>query len=150
MRVVDIGVCIVLLALAGCASKGPQVLSESNVAQLYQRQWELQSVLLDGRHDIMHVDARMTLIFAPDGQVAGFTSVNRFAGAIKLTPDGKLTWLSLAIVGPRQTGAPELMDKERNFLEALRKTNMAIIGRHALVLQRDDGTTVLAFDEAGY
>jgi heat shock protein HslJ len=120
------------------------------MGKLYNHEWELQSIVLDGSHDIMHVDAKMALNFAPGGQVAGFGAVNRIAGTYKLTPDGKLAWGSLGVVGERKRGPPELMEKERNFLEALRKTNMLIVGRHALLVQRDDGSTVLQFIEAGH
>ena|SRR6476620_6791874 len=140
----------VLLVLAGCAGDKATVVGEGEMGKLYNHEWELQSIVLDGSHDIMHVDAKMALNFAPGGQVAGFGAVNRIAGTYKLTPDGKLAWGSLGVVGDRKRGPPELMDKERNFLEALRKTNMLIVGRHALLLQRDDGSTVLQFVEAGH
>ena len=141
---------LLLFLLAACSNTGPIVVGEGDVGKLYMRQWELQSVILDGSHDVMHVDAKMTLNFAPGGQVAGFGSIHRIAGSYKLSPDGKLEWASLGIVGDRKRGPPELMVKERNFLEALRKTNMLIMGRYALVLQRDDGSTVLQFVEAGH
>jgi len=141
---------LLLFLLAACSNAGPIVVGEGDVGKLYMRQWELQSVILDGSHDVMHVDAKMTLNFAPGGQVAGFGAINRIAGSYKLSPDGKLEWASLGIVGDRKRGPPELMVKERNFLEALRKTNMLIMGRYALVLQRDDGSTVLQFVEAGH
>jgi len=140
----------VLLGLAGCAGDKATVVGEGEMGKLYNHEWELQSIVLDGSHDIMHVDAKMALNFAPGGQVAGFGAVNRIAGTYKLTPDGKLAWGSLGVVGDRKRGPPELMEKERNFLEALRKTNMLIVGRHALLLQRDDGSTVLQFVEAGH
>lgn len=150
MTMLHIRAYVALLLLAGCAGSGPKVVGEGEMAKLYGHQWELESVMLDSRYDIMHVDAKMTMSFAPGGQVAGFGAVNRFAGTYKLSPEGKIAWASLGVVGERKKGPPELMDKERNFLEALRKTNMLILGRHAVVLQRDDGSTVLSFREAGY
>jgi len=139
-----------LLLLAACSNNGPIVVHEADLNKLYHREWELQSIVVDGSHDIMHVDAKMTLNFAPDGQVAGFGAVNRIAGAYKLNPDGKIGWLNIGVFGERKKGPPELLEKERNYLAALRKTNMLILGRHSLVLQRDDGSTVLQFTEAGY
>jgi heat shock protein HslJ len=141
--------CVALfLLLAGCS--GAKVAGEAEMSELYGKVWELQAVMLEGRRDIMHVDARMTMSFAPGGQIAGFSAVNRFAGSYKISPDGKIAWTSLGVVGERKKGAPELIEKELNFLEALRKTNMLIIGRHSVVLQRDDGSTVLSFTESGY
>src|SRR6476661_6697301 len=93
---------LLLLLFAGCSSNAPQLVGESNMNKLYQREWELQSVMLDNGYDIMHVDAKMTLNFAPGGQVAGFGGVNRIAGSYKLSPDGKLEWASLGIVGDRK------------------------------------------------
>ena len=141
---------MLLLLLTGCASPGATVIGPGDVDKLYQREWELQSIVVDGEPDIMHVDAKMTINFGPGGQVAGFAAVNRFAGTYKLGPDGKLTWGALGVVGERRRGPPELMDKEHKFLEALRKVNMLILGRHALVMQRDDGSTALSFTEAGF
>lgn len=139
-----------LLLLSGCYGGAKIAGGEDEMSKLYGRVWELQSVLLDGRHDIMHVDAKMTVSFAPGGQIAGFGAVNRFAGVYKLSPDGKFAWASLGVVGERKKGAPELIEKELNFLEALRKTNMLIVGRRSIVLQRDDGSTVLTFTEQGF
>ena len=141
---------MISILLAGCAGHRAIVVGEGQMGRLYEHEWELQSLMLDGTYDIMHVDAKMTLHFAPGGQVAGFGAVNRIAGTYQLTPEGKIAWGSLGVVGERKRGPPELMDKERNFLEALRKTNMLILGYHALVIQRDDGSTVLQFVEAGY
>jgi heat shock protein HslJ len=138
------------LLLSACSSNAPIVVRESDLGKLYQREWELQSIVIDGSHDVMHVDAKMTLNFAPGGQVAGFGAVNRIAGTYKLGADGKMAWLTVGVVGERRQGPPELLEKERNYLAALRKTNMLILGRHALILQRDDGSTVLQFDEAGH
>ena len=150
MTFLRVPTCLLLLLLAACSGTSATVVGEGDMDKLYMREWDLQSIILDGSHDVMHVDAKMALNFAPGGQVAGFGAVNRIAGTYKLTPDGKLAWASLGIVGERKRGPPELMDKERHFLEALRKTNMLIMGRHALVLQRDDGSTVLQFVEAGH
>jgi heat shock protein HslJ len=47
-------------------------------------------------------------------------------------------------------GPPELMEMERAYLDGLRKTNVAILGKHTLLLQSDDSATVLTFDEAGF
>jgi heat shock protein HslJ len=133
----------------GCASSGPTVMTDTTIGELYQRQWDLQSIVLDGAPDIMHVDAHIKIVFVP-GQAAGFTGVNRFAGTYKIGKDGRLEWTALEIAGERMKGAPELMNKERNFLTALRKTNSMILSKHTLVLQKDDGTTALQFVETGY
>lgn len=149
MRMLHWLVLWLAVILGGCASSGPTVMTDSTIGQLYQRQWELQSIVLDGSSDIMHVDARIFIVFLP-GQAGGFGGVNRYAGTYKIGKDGRLEWTALEIVGERMKGAPELMSKERNFLTALRKTNGMVLGKHALILQRDDGQTSLQFTEAGY
>ena len=80
--------CIALfLLLSGCYGGAKIAGGEGEMAKLYGRVWELQSVLLDGRHDIMHVDAKMTVSFAPGGQIAGFGAVNRFAQILHARED---------------------------------------------------------------
>ncbi|MBF8280095.1 MAG: META protein, partial [candidate division NC10 bacterium] len=44
---------------------------------------------------------------------------------------------------------PELMEKEQAYLNGLAKTNIAILARRILVLQSDDTSTILRFNEAG-
>jgi heat shock protein HslJ len=135
--------------LLGCATnKAPEVVTAANQQRLHQH-WELTGMTLDSRPVIMHVDARITLSFSPDGQVAGFAAVNRFAGRYQISADGKLVWSSPGFSGTRMGGPPELMEKERTYLDALRRTSVAIASATALVLQTTDGSTTLSFSSLG-
>ncbi|HTT39868.1 MAG TPA: META domain-containing protein [Burkholderiales bacterium] len=144
-----------LVVLSGCGSmtgekSGPQIIDTGNVQRLYQREWDLKGLTVDGRQVVMDVAGRTTISFGPDGQVAGFGGVNRFKGTYAVSAGGVLSWASPALPMSRNAGPPELMEKERAFFEGLRKSNVAILEKHTLILQSDDSSTVLTFEEAGY
>jgi len=144
-----------LMVLSGCGSMagekgGPQIVNTGNVERLYHREWDLKGLTVDGRQVVMDLAGRTTISFGPDGQVAGFGGVNRFKGAYTVSAGGVLSWTSPALAVSHNAGPPELMEKERAFFEGLRKINVAILEKHALILQSDDSSTVLTFDEAGY
>ena len=137
--------------LAACATGGssaPMVVTSENVAKLQNRQWGLKSITLDSSEIVMDVDASMTLTFGPNGKVTGYGSVNRFNGTYAFSPDGRLSWPGPGFVTTRKAGPPELMEKERAYLQALPKTDRAIMKGHALLLQNDGESTVLTFLEA--
>jgi heat shock protein HslJ len=145
---------LALALLAGCSMMGvgkdsaPAVVTSQNLGRIEGRQWELKKLTMDSRDTLLDLDANMTLIFGPDGKATGFGSVNQFSTGYSFSPDGTLTWTR--IVTTRRVGPPELMQKERVYLEALTKTSRAIVKGIALQLQSDDGVTALAFLEAGH
>ena len=142
--------------LAGCSTLGvgkdnePAMITDANVNRIQDREWVLKSLQLDGRQVVMDLDANMTLKFGADGKATGFGSVNQFSGGYSFGPNAQLAWARPGFVTTRRAGLPELMQKERLYLEAITKTSRAILKGHALQLQSDDGSTVLPFVEAGY
>lgn len=139
-----------LVACATGTSGVPTVVNSENVTKLQNRQWELQSITMDSSDIVMDVEANMTLAFGPDGKVTGYGSVNRFNGAYAFSPDGRLSWPGPGFIATRKAGPPELMEKERAYLQALPKTERAILKGRALLLENDGESTVLTFSEAGY
>ena len=155
MKTVLMPLILVLACLGGCAtvtSDGgePQVLDAQSAQRLHLRDWDLKGMTVDGRQIVIDVDTRITIRFAPEGQVGGLAAVNRFSGGYTLSADGKLGWGKPGFVSTRMAGPPELMEKERDFLSGLPKTNVAILARRVLVLQSEDASTVLTFREVGY
>ncbi len=144
---------LALALLAGCSmmggakDSGPAVITSQNIDRVQGRQWELKKLIMDSREVVMDLDANMTLTFGADGKATGFGSVNQFSTTYSFSQDGKLTWTR--IVTTRRAGPPELMQKERVYLEALTKTSRAIVKGIALQLHSDDGATALPFLEAG-
>jgi len=139
--------------LLGCTATAPKeaptVITSENIAKLYNRQWELKSISTDGGQPVMDMQASMTLAFGADGKATGYGSVNRFTGAYSLTSNGQLTWPGPGFATTRKAGPPELMEKERAYLDALRKTERAILYKHSLQLQAEGESTLLVFREAG-
>jgi len=138
-----------LVACASGAEKRPLLVTSENAAKLQNRQWELKSLVVDGREVVMDIQANMTLSFGSDGKVTGYAAINRFNGTCSFDQDGKLNWTSRGFVTTRKAGPPELMEKERAYLEALPKTDRAILIGPALRLQSEDESTTLMFVEPG-
>ena len=146
---------LLLASLSGCAyvtntDGEPQVLDAQTANRLYQRNWDLKGLAVDGRQVVIDVDTRITIRFGPDGKVGGIAAVNRFGGDYSLSAEGRLVWGKAGFAATRMMGPPELMEKERAYLRGLGKTNVAILAGHVLVLQSDDASTVLRFNEAGF
>lgn len=155
LKTTFLALILLLACLSGCAYvKGndsePQILDAQTAPRLYQRDWDLKGLTVEGRQVVIDVDTRMTIRFAPNGQVAGLAAVNRFSGAYSLSAEGKLNWGKGGFTATRSKGPPELMEKEQAYLRALGRTNIAILARRVLVLQSDDASTVLTFSESGY
>jgi heat shock protein HslJ len=125
------------------------LITARNLERLVDREWELKTITVDNTRVIMHVDAAQTLRFGSDGRVTGFGAVNRFGGAYQFSPEGVLTWPAPGLVSTRMAGPPELMEKERAYLQGLPKTTRAIVAKNGLQLQSEDGSTVLLFAEIG-
>jgi heat shock protein HslJ len=138
-----------LVACATGTREIPTVVASENVAKLQNRQWELKSITLDSRDIVMDLEANMTLAFGPDGKVTGYAAVNRFNGTYSFSPDGRLSWPGPGFITTRKAGPPELMEKERAYLQALPKTERAILRGHTLRLQSEDASTLLTFSEVG-
>jgi len=141
--------------LSGCASvtgkdSAAQILDAQTARRLHQRNWDLKALRVDGRQIVIDVDTKISIGFSPGGKVAGIAAVNRFSANYSLSADGKLSWSGVGIAATRNTGPPELMQKERAFLKALLRANVAILAGRVLLLQSVDTSTVLTFSEAGY
>ena len=155
MKPFGLRVVFLLAFLGGCAQmmgndSGPQIVNAQTAEKLHGREWDLKGLTVDGRQIVMDLEAHITISFGANGQVAGFAAVNRFTGPYALSADGKLSWGKPGFATTRKMGPPELMEKERAYLDGLRKTNVAILAKHTLLLQSDDSATVLTFDETGY
>jgi len=151
MRALTWSVLIAAAVLAACATANPppMLVTSANAGKIQNRQWELKSITLDNRQVVMDLQANMTLAFGTDGKVTGIAAVNRFNGTCSFSSDGKLTWPGAGFITTRKAGPPELMEKERAYLQALPKTDRAILIGPTLRLQSEDESTSLMFQEAG-
>lgn len=145
-----VAVCATVLVGCSTMDNQPAVINKQNVDRVIGRQWELKTLSLDGQKIVMDLDANMTITFGADGRATGFGSVNQYSNRYTFSEDAQLKWASRAFVTTRRAGPPELMQKERLYLEALGKVSRALVKGHELQLQSDDGATVLPFTEAGY
>jgi heat shock protein HslJ len=123
----------------------PTAINATNVDKLYGRAFELRYMTLNGERIVTHVDARMTIAFLPDGTAKGFGAVNPFSAGYSFGPDGKLSWTRGSFATTRKAGAPELLEKERQFLVGLRQADAAVVSGYGLQLENEDGSTKLVF-----
>ena len=142
----------IILLHAGCGGwfkrdPGPQLIEAKTAQRLHGREWDLRAVTIDGNDVVMHVDSKMSLRFDADGQARGNGGVNEFSGAYRFGEDGVLAWDGFTL--KKKVGLPEFQEKERIYLEALRRTNRAIAGKVILTLQSDGGEVVLTFLKPG-
>ena len=79
------------------------------------------------------------------GRVSGIATINRYAGNLKLQPDGEIVW-SKAFIMTRMAGPPELMQQEADFTRALMKTSRMYLNGPGLALRSRDGSTTLTFE----
>jgi len=110
---------------------------------LMARGWKLTSITGAGVELPLTKDVEITLVFTPDGRIAGSGGCNRYFSAVELETPGEL---SLGPVGSTMMACPELtMAQEQQYLRALQG-----VGRYRLAGARlelffgDDG--VLTFE----
>ena len=84
-------------------------------------------------------DSRIDAVFDDDERVSGFSGVNRYYGSYEV--DGESIKIG-PLASTRMTGPAELMEQERQYLEALEKATRYVIVDGALTLYGgEDGTS---------
>lgn len=142
----------VILLHSGCGGwftrdPGPQLVVDKTAQTLHGRPWELRAITIDGNDMVMHVDSKMSPRFDADGQAGGNGGVNDFSAGYHFGDDGVLAWEGFTL--KKKAGPSEFQEKERIYLEALRRTSRAIAGKVILTLQSDGGEVVLTFLKPG-
>jgi heat shock protein HslJ/uncharacterized protein YecT (DUF1311 family) len=108
-------------------------------------EWRLVRWVANGAEKIILGDSAITLALNPSGKVAGNASLNRFTGNYRFDADGRLQWPRTGFTLTRMAGPAPLMGQERAFLDSLRRTAQYRVEGPQLVLESEDGTTVLTF-----
>jgi heat shock protein HslJ len=94
--------------------------------------WKLTKI---GDSWIENTDHELSLVIAEDGKVNGNTGVNLLMG--QLSTDQQKLFGTLATT--RRAGAPEMMQRENAFLDALRKSNrFEVDGKTLMLLEGDN------------
>jgi len=108
-------------------------------------EWRLVKWVANGAEKNILGDSPISLAFNPSGKVAGNATLNRFTGSYRFDADGRLQWPRTGFTLTRMAGPAPLMGQERTFLDSLRRTTQYRVEGPQLVLESDDGTTVLTF-----
>ena len=110
---------IVLAALAlalSCGSPEPAS-AEEQMEQLMARGWKLVAIGGTGVESALAEDVEVTLVFTPDGRVAGSGGCNRYFSAVEFGEPGELL---LGPVGSTMMACPQLiMVQEQLYLKAM-------------------------------
>ena len=110
-------------------------------------EWQLTKMTLDNQSIDLVENSKTTLTCDNAGRVSGIATINRYAGNLKLQPDGEIVW-SKALIMTRMAGPPALMQQEANFTQALMKTSRIYLNGSKLILCSRDRATVLEFEPA--
>lgn len=99
-------------------------------------------VVLDGARVPVPADKPITLTLAPDGKIAGRSTVNRYFGAFSRSNEGAIVWTG-AVGATRMAGPAEAMKTEADYFQALGKTSEVRVGRDLLIFQSPDQQNIV-------
>lgn len=149
MRSLLLGLCAGVLMLGGCAGSKSGTDGSTNApakkTELAMKhvtgEWTLTSL---AGHDLKGVEEqrRPRLTIREDGQLAGFSGVNRIAGKPDWTGITTGAFRAGNLVATKMAGPPEAMKLETAFLDALSRADRIAIEDGSLVLSQ--GSTRLA------
>jgi heat shock protein HslJ len=117
--------------------------TDESPEQLMARGWKLTSMIGAGIDLMLTEDAEITLVFTPDGRVAGSGGCNRYFSAVELGAPGEF---ALGPVGSTMMACPEMtLALEQQYLRALQGARRyRIAGDRLELLFGEDG--VLGFE----
>ncbi len=125
--------------------EGSAAPSEAASAGPRGNEWRLIKWVANGAERPIIADSIVTLAFDPSGKIAGNASVNHFAGSYRFDVNGRLEWPRAGFSLTRMAGPQPLIAQERAFLESLRRTTQYRVDGQQLVLESQNGATVLMF-----
>jgi heat shock protein HslJ len=141
-------VLAVVAPILSCGSPEPapeQAAEATDVSpeQLMARGWKLTSIAGTGVELALTPEIEITLVFTPDGRIAGAGGCNRYFSGVELGAPGEL---SLGPVGSTMMACPEsIMAQEQQYLRALQgATRYRLAGDRLELLFGEDG--VLGFE----
>ncbi len=126
-----------ILGFTGCATLSGPTLEDWESQEL-----KVVRVVLNGARVPVPTDKPITLTFAPDGKVAGRSTVNRYFGAFSRTDNGAIVWTG-AMGATRMAGPAEAMKTESEYFQALGKTSEIRVGRDLLIFQTPDQENIV-------
>ena len=126
-----------ILGFTGCAT-----LSGPTLEDWQSQELKVVRVVLNGAWVQVPADKPITLTLAPDGKVAGRSTVNRYFGAFSRTDHGAIVWTG-AMGATRMAGPAEAMKTESEYFQALGKTSEIRVGRDLLIFQTPDQENIV-------
>ncbi len=107
-------------------------------SRLQNAEMRLVRLRLDGKDISIPADVKITLVFRNGGRVSGRSAVNSYGGVFTMTPDGDLT-IKMTI-STQMAGPPELMELERQYLDALSRVRKVLVKSGRVFLENDSTT----------
>jgi len=145
-------ICSLLFACAGMQAGGSGNqkdgvrITANSLDQISGIPWRLVKMTADGKSTKLIADSQVTLTVNDDKRVSGSASINRYSGSLKLDAENKAVW-NKAFIMTRMAGPPELMQQERQYLQALMKTSQIYLKGSRLMLMNPNRTTLLEFEK---
>ena len=118
--------------------------TQDTYTEICNRQWIARKIVFNGNEKKPFEKAPF-LEFNIKGRIAGFASVNRFFGNIKIDADGNVKISPLG--STRMAGPPELMNQEMEFLSIMQKTAKLYTTGNDLHAETKDKSGRIVFSE---
>jgi heat shock protein HslJ len=117
--------------LAPPATNTPEPAPVVDVNQLYANPWVLVGYGNPDNPTVVESGTAITLQFAPDGQLGGFSGCNNYSGTFQASQDGTMSVSPLAMT---MMACAEGMDLESVYLSALQSTRSFTINNEGRLL----------------
>jgi len=130
---------------AGTKTKG-KLITPQYLNDITGIEWNLRQLTKDNVSIALVRDSKTTFACDENGRVTGKSTLNQYAGNLKLQDDGEIIW-SKAFIMTRMAGPPELMQQETDFTQALMQTSRIFLKESKLVLMNEDQSNLLEFEQ---
>ena len=147
-QICSVAVVLSVMVISGCNTiereDGFDIkITSEYIGMITNREWTLQAMTID---EVEYpLSGKMpTMQFEDEGRVFGFSSVNRYFGAIEFDKQGEVKW-SDGFGSTKMAGPPEAMEQENAFMKGLLKTDRLRLYGNMLTAYSMDKKTVLKF-----
>jgi heat shock protein HslJ len=130
-----IGLLAAALSASGAVLAPAATDVRSELSKLQDVELRLVRLVVNGKEFVVPRGTTITLTFRKEGQIAGRSAVNNYAGVFTVTPTGEIR-IQLT-TATQLAGPPELMQLERAYFEALPRAAKIIIQPDRIILENE-------------
>jgi heat shock protein HslJ len=145
------------IAVIGCASSKTEltetdsrrtVVTRDSLPQIAGIEWHLVKMEKNRESIPLAQGSKVTFMIKEDGRVAGLATLNRYFGNMNLDEEGLITWKGPGLGMTKMAGPPDLMNQEDASVEALIQCQQVYREGSLLILEGQDQSVILEFQQA--